>query len=127
MILIGSRALDYWGKLVGRNSADWDVICNPGATFEHKKTIVIEGQRVEYQWPTKEDESTQGLINYFNDYVHPKGETKYTYDIPGHHDVGHAIASLPMLKCLKLSSAPHLCKAKNYWDLQQLEDIELDI
>jgi hypothetical protein len=112
LVLIGSRALEKYGRLKGRKPADWDVISK--AT---KDRIFFGGQVVEFSAASDQENPTNAFIYLYSMYMGVE-----EVDTPAGKAV---VAPLEVLKTLKIASAPYLQKAKHSWDLRQLDDIEL--
>lgn len=108
MLLIGSHALKYHNRLIGREPFDIDLI-----SFNKTKSFRILNLYFENH---NVFESLSTFLLFF--YVLLC--RKYT------DEGGTKIVSLSVLKLLKLSCVDYLHKAKHSWDLQQLEDIKLN-
>jgi hypothetical protein len=104
MILIGSRALEFYGRLKNRKPDDWDFLY-----IGPKKRV----NGVEY-YNAKEG-TNEVLFNYSVEHSQFEIDTPY----------GAAkVAPLEVLKVLKISSI-FVEKTKHQWDLQQMEDVKI--
>lgn len=104
LVLIGSRALDAYGRLKNRLPDDWDFL------YEGPQKKM---GKAEY-YDAREGTNVE-LFEYSLTYSEKKVKTPYGTAI---------VAPLEVLKLLKLSSIP-VEKAKHEWDLKQLEDVEI--
>ena len=112
-VLIGSKALEFYGRLRGRQALDFDLLVEEGDGGFFKK----ENFRFDIHLTNKKEEPTTKEI-----FLLCKELSNKTVIIPHYGEV--LVAPLSILKVLKLSSLP-LDKAKHYWDLKNLEDVEL--
>jgi hypothetical protein len=112
-ILIGSRALQYYGMLEGREPADWDLIApgdNPKTSFRLK-----DGTLVEIDSEIQDGSYTN---RFFYQY------SLYASNIKAQTPVGEAIvAPKEVLLALKLACVKYLSKAKHQWDLERMVSI----
>jgi hypothetical protein len=112
LVLIGSHALKHYGRLHGREPADWDVMSK--AT---KQKIVYGGQVVEFSAANDPENATNAFLYLYSVYM---------ADDEVETPAGKAlVAPLEVLKVLKMSCANHMDKAKHAWDLKYLTDIKL--
>lgn len=106
LVLIGSRALQFYARLKDRKPADWDVLYNG-----LKKR---EGN-IEFH-STRNDVTNNIIYHYCLNYGRNIISTP----------IGDAIvAPIEVLKFLKLSCKDYLNKAKHEWDLQQMNDVNI--
>lgn len=111
LVLIGSHALKHYGRLVGREPADYDFLY-----LGENKIVTINNTLFEYHGVPEDEISGCELYNY------SMMVGKDTVDTP----VGKVVvAPLEVLKLLKLSCKDYLQKAKHEWDLKNLEDISI--
>ena len=119
--LIGSRALAHHARLVGRKPADWDFIV-PGDY--QAPAVSSPGGRVEFYRAVKTpvDQTTALFYEILQKEYDEKDGGLDTVETP----IGPArVASLAVLKALKLSCVGLLGKAKHEWDLRSLSDVAL--
>lgn len=114
LLLIGSRALQAYGRLKDREPHDWDFI-----TYGESYTKKIDGVLIEVSGTDKPFFETNKLILNVC-------KRDYSQLLEIETPIGKAlVAPLPILKLLKLSCKDYLHKAKHSWDLLQLQDIKL--
>lgn len=112
MLLVGSHALAYYGRLKGRNPDDFDLLTTANA----HGVRTIKGIKYDFHSTTK-DETTKKIYELCQVMDLP------SVSIPLWGEV--KVAPLEILKVLKISSVP-TDKAKHLWDLSSLEDILLN-
>jgi len=64
MLLIGSRALDYWHPQPGRvkDNADWDVICTPD-DYERVSGVHADRDALSWKWNEYEFHNSENMAN----------------------------------------------------------------
>lgn len=109
LLLIGSQALKYHKRLLNREPYDYDFISTDPIERVNKEGIIAEfyyGELSDNLILNKSKELSLDSIST------PFGEA--------------LVASLELLKVLKLSCVDELDKAKHTWDLEVLEDISIE-
>jgi hypothetical protein len=108
-VLIGSQALDHYGRLKNRKPYDWDLL-----TLDEDRSI----------------KHNQVVLDMVSTHKEPTNKIIYEYCLKHAKEQKESplglvlVAPLEILKVLKLASFP-VEKEKHYWDLEELKDVEL--